>query len=94
MKPKEIEFNAEELVSSVEAFAAHVAGKKKLTLRTRKLKKPPAGVARRASCGFMNPVRRSQYRSNIPPCKAPQPPGPQSCPESKELCRQRCSPAG
>ncbi len=41
MKQKEIEFNAEELVSSVEGFAAHVAGKKKLTLRTRKLKLPP-----------------------------------------------------
>jgi putative transcriptional regulator len=41
MKPKEIEFNAEELVSTVEAFAAHVQGRKKLTLRTRKLSLPP-----------------------------------------------------
>jgi putative transcriptional regulator len=41
MKPKEIEFNAEELVGSVEAFAAHVQRRKKLTLRTRKLSLPP-----------------------------------------------------
>jgi putative transcriptional regulator len=40
MKPKEIEFNAEELVGSVESFAAHVVGDNKLTLRTRKLKLP------------------------------------------------------
>jgi putative transcriptional regulator len=38
---KEIEFNAEELVGSVEAFAAHVQGRKKLTLRTRELSLPP-----------------------------------------------------
>jgi putative transcriptional regulator len=41
MKHKEIEFNAEELVGSVEAFAAHVKGRKKLTLRTRQLSLPP-----------------------------------------------------
>jgi putative transcriptional regulator len=41
MKRKEIEFSAEELVGSVVAFAAHVQGQKKLTLRTRKLKLPP-----------------------------------------------------
>lgn len=40
MKHKEIEFNAEELVRSVEAFAAHVQGRKKLTLRTHKLRLP------------------------------------------------------
>ena len=41
MKRKEIEFNAEELVGSVESFAAHMLAKKKLTLRTRKLNLPP-----------------------------------------------------
>lgn len=41
MKHKEIEFSAEELVGSVEAFAAHVQGRKKLTLRTRQLSLPP-----------------------------------------------------
>jgi putative transcriptional regulator len=41
MKHKEIEFNAAELVDSVEAFAAHVQGRKKLTLRARRLHLPP-----------------------------------------------------
>ena len=40
MKRKEIEFNAEDLVSSVETLARHAAGKEKLTLRTRTLKLP------------------------------------------------------
>lgn len=34
MKTKEIEFNADDLLGSVEAFAQHVTGKQKLTLRT------------------------------------------------------------
>ena len=41
MKRKEIEFNAEDLVSSVESLARHAAGVEKLTLRTRTLKLPP-----------------------------------------------------
>ena len=41
MKRKEIEFNAEDLVSNVEALARHAAGKEKLTLRTRTLALPP-----------------------------------------------------
>jgi putative transcriptional regulator len=41
MRRKEIEFNAEDLVSSVETLAHHAAGQKKLTLRTRTLKLPP-----------------------------------------------------
>jgi putative transcriptional regulator len=40
MKPKEIEFNAEDLVGSVEAFADHVRGRNKLTLRTKQLALP------------------------------------------------------
>jgi putative transcriptional regulator len=40
MKRKEIEFSGEILVGSVEAFAAHVRGKQKLTLRTTKLSLP------------------------------------------------------
>jgi putative transcriptional regulator len=41
MKRHEIEFDAEALVKSVEAFAAHVQGKQKLTLRTNRLSLPP-----------------------------------------------------
>lgn len=41
MKRKEIEFDAEALVGSVETFAAHVQGKHKLTLRSRCLSLPP-----------------------------------------------------
>jgi hypothetical protein len=33
MKTKDIEFNADDLVGSVEAFAHHLTGKQKLTLR-------------------------------------------------------------
>ena len=33
MKRKEIEFNAEDLVSNVETLARHAAGKEKITLR-------------------------------------------------------------
>jgi putative transcriptional regulator len=40
MKRKEIEFNGDDLVQSVEAFAAHVLGRKKLTLRTQRLSLP------------------------------------------------------
>lgn len=41
MKRKEIEFNAEDLVSNVEDLARHAAGKEKLTLRTKTLTLPP-----------------------------------------------------
>jgi putative transcriptional regulator len=41
MKHKEIEFNAEALVGSVEDLAAHLQGRKKLTLRTHRLSLPP-----------------------------------------------------
>ncbi len=40
MKRKEIEFDAEALVGSVEAFAAHVRGEQKLTLRTHQFTLP------------------------------------------------------
>ena len=40
MKRNEIEFDAEALVGSVEAFAAHVQGKQKLTLRISQLSLP------------------------------------------------------
>ena len=40
MKRNEIEFDAEALVGSVEAFAAHERGKQKLTLRTNQLSLP------------------------------------------------------
>src|SRR5216684_6318014 len=40
MSHKEVEFNAEDLVHTVEAFAAHLQGKTKLTLRTHKLVLP------------------------------------------------------
>jgi putative transcriptional regulator len=41
MKRKEIEFNAEDLVKSVEDFARHAKGKEKLTLRSISLTLPP-----------------------------------------------------
>ncbi|MCX6955629.1 MAG: helix-turn-helix domain-containing protein [Verrucomicrobia bacterium] len=41
MKTKEIEFNADDLVGSVEAFAQHVTGRQKLTLRTATMPLPP-----------------------------------------------------
>ena len=50
---KDIQFNAEELVNSVEALARHATGKEKLTLRTKSLTFPktercsPAIVARK-----------------------------------------------
>jgi putative transcriptional regulator len=40
MKRKEIEFNSEDLVSSVEALARHAVGQEKLTLRTNALELP------------------------------------------------------
>lgn len=40
MKRKDIEFDAEALVRSVEALAAHVRGERKLTLRTRAIMLP------------------------------------------------------
>jgi putative transcriptional regulator len=40
MKQKEIEFNAEDLLASVEALARHAKGQEKLTLRTRTLALP------------------------------------------------------
>jgi putative transcriptional regulator len=40
MKRKNIKFDAEALVGSVEALAAHVRGERKLTLRTRALTLP------------------------------------------------------
>src|SRR3569833_2226088 len=42
MKRKEIEFNAEDLVASVEALARHATSEEKLTLRTITLKLHPA----------------------------------------------------
>jgi|SRR4051812_18437243 putative transcriptional regulator len=40
MKSKDIEFNAENLVTSVEALSRHASGQEKLTLRTTSLKLP------------------------------------------------------
>jgi len=40
MKRKEIEFNAEDLVSSVETLARHAPGKEKIALRTKALTLP------------------------------------------------------
>src|SRR5687768_1177485 len=49
MKRKEIEFNAEDLVTSVETLARHAAGEKKLTLRTKSLKLPASLMPIKAS---------------------------------------------
>ena len=40
MKRKDLQFDAEALVGSVEAMAAHVRGERKLTLRTRSMSLP------------------------------------------------------
>lgn len=40
MKNKDIEFNAEDLVSSAEALAGHLSGKGKITLRTKTMPLP------------------------------------------------------
>ncbi len=40
MKTKDIEFNAEDLVGSVEALADHLAGRSKITLRTKTVSLP------------------------------------------------------
>ncbi len=42
MKRKGFEFNPEELARTVEAFAAHMQGKHKLTLRTNQLSLKPS----------------------------------------------------
>ncbi len=41
MKTKDVEFNADDLVGSAEAFAQHLRGKQKLTLRTTTVPLPP-----------------------------------------------------
>ena len=41
MKTKAIEFNADDLVGSAEAFADHLKGSRKLTLRTTTVPLPP-----------------------------------------------------
>ena len=41
MKRKEIQFDPEDLVSSVESVARHAAGQEKLTMRTTNLQLPP-----------------------------------------------------
>lgn len=53
MKTKTIEFNADRFVGSVEAFARHVSGKEKLTLRTTTMPLPPP----------VKPITPSQVRS-------------------------------
>ena len=41
MKKKEIQFNADEFLKTVEDVRDHVTGEKKITLRTSKVKLPP-----------------------------------------------------
>ena len=41
MKTRDIEFNADDLVGSAEAFADHLKGSRKLTLRTKTVPLPP-----------------------------------------------------
>jgi putative transcriptional regulator len=53
MKIKDIEFNADDLVGSVEAFAHHLTGKQRLTLRTATMPLPPP----------VKPLTPSQVRS-------------------------------
>ena len=62
MKNKTIQFNAEDLVRSVEDVRDHVTGKRKLTLRTTKLKlpKPAPAMTPRDVERIRNQLRVSQ----------------------------------
>jgi putative transcriptional regulator len=62
MKTKTIQFNAEDLVRSVEDVRDHVTGKRKLTLRTTKLKlpKPAPAMTPRDVERIRNQLRVSQ----------------------------------
>jgi putative transcriptional regulator len=72
MKTKDIEFNADDLVGSAEAFADHLKGSRKLTLRTKTVPLParvkplsPAQVrAIRKSLNVSQPVFAAMM--NIP----------------------------
>ena len=56
MKTKEIEFNADDLVGSVEAYARHISGKEKLTLRT--VTKPMPAQVKSVSPAQVRAIRK------------------------------------
>ncbi len=64
MKDKEIEFNVEDLIGTVEEVRDHIKGKKKITLRTSKVRMPEAApeispkeiVATREALNLSQPV--------------------------------------
>ena len=64
MKDTEIQFNVEELLGAVEAVRDHVVGKKKITMRTKKVKLPEVAplispeeiVAAREALNLSQPV--------------------------------------
>lgn len=76
MNTRDLEFNADELVSSVESFAEHLKGGRKLTLRTKQVPLPsrmkritPAQVrAIRKQLNVSQPVFAALL--NIPPVTA------------------------
>ena len=76
MKTREIEFNADELVSSVESLAEHLKGGRKLTLRAKQLPLPPP--VKRMTPAQVRSIRRQLNVSqpvfaallNIPPVTA------------------------
>ncbi len=76
MKTKDIEFNADDLVGSVESFADHVQGSRKLTLRTKTMPLPPR--VRRFTPAQVRAIRKRLNVSqpvfaallNIPPVTA------------------------
>ena len=76
MKTKDIEFNADALVGSVESFADHLKGSRKLTLRTKTMPLPPR--VRRFTPAQVRAIRKRLNVSqpvfaallNIPPVTA------------------------
>ncbi len=76
MKTKDIEFNADDLVGSVESFADHLKGSRKLTLRTKTMPLPPR--VRRFTPAQVRAIRKRLNVSqpvfaallNIPPVTA------------------------
>jgi len=76
MKTKDIEFNPDDLVASVESFADHLKGSRKLTLRTKTMPLPPR--VRRFTPAQVRAIRKRLNVSqpvfaallNIPPVTA------------------------
>lgn len=95
MKTKDIEFNADDLVGSVEAFAHHLTGKQKLTLRTATMPLPvkaltPSQVRSiRKNLNVSQPVFAAMM--NIPYPLCPIPVHNPACRDARFPCKVRPS---